>query len=158
MTACWATRPSSSGPTTSSTAGARCSPSSTPGRKATPRSRAIERAAPGPGAPTPCWRATAGSGGRWSHDRSLGGAGVMALEIAVGAQKLVINQGVGFLVTEQDGQIGWPTDKGLYNADTRLISSWMIFADGVPWELLNSGNINYYAARIFLTNRALPTS
>ena len=82
----------------------------------------------------------------------------MALEIAVGAQKLVINQGVGFLVTEQDGEIGWPTDKGLYYADTRLISTWMIFADGVKWELLNSGNINYYAARIFLTNGALPTS
>ena len=81
----------------------------------------------------------------------------MALEIAVGPQKLVINQGAGFLVTEQDGQIGWPTEKGFYNADTRLISSWQIFADGAPWDLLNSGNITYYAARIFLANRALVT-
>ena len=32
-------------------------------------------------------------------------------EIAAGPQKLVTNQGVGFLVTEQDGQIDWPTDK-----------------------------------------------
>ena len=82
----------------------------------------------------------------------------MALEITVGAQKLVINQGVGFLVTEQDGEIGWPTDKGLYDSDTRLISTWMIFGDGVKWELLNSGNITYYAARIFLTNRAMLTA
>ena len=82
----------------------------------------------------------------------------MALEITVGAQKLVINHGAGFIVSEQDGQIGWPTDKGFYHADTRLISTWMVFADGVKWELLNSGNITYYAARVFLTNGALPTS
>jgi glycogen debranching enzyme len=81
----------------------------------------------------------------------------MALEIAVGPQKLVISQGTGFLVTDQDGQIGWPTDKGLYHADTRLISSWRLYADGVPWDLLNSGNIAYHAARIFLTNRSIAT-
>ena len=81
----------------------------------------------------------------------------MALEIAVGPQKLVINQGVGFLVTDQDGQIDWPTDKGLYYSDTRLISSWRLYADGEPWDLLNSGNITYHSARIFLTNRRLAT-
>jgi hypothetical protein len=56
----------------------------------------------------------------------------MPLEIAVGPQKLVINQGVGFLVTEQDGEIDWPTDQGFYHADTRLMSSWRIFANGGP--------------------------
>ena len=81
----------------------------------------------------------------------------MALEIAVGPQKLVINQGVGFLVTEQDGQVDWPTDKGLYYSDTRLVSSWRLYADGELWDLLNSGNITYNAARIFLTNRRLVT-
>jgi glycogen debranching enzyme len=81
----------------------------------------------------------------------------MALEIAVGPQKLVLNQGSGFVVTDQDGQIDWPTDKGLYYSDTRLISSWQIYADGEPWDLLNSGNIAFYAARIFLANRRLNT-
>src|SRR5579862_8846082 len=81
----------------------------------------------------------------------------MPLEIAVGPQKLVINQGDGFLVTEQDGQIMWPTEQGLYHADTRLVSSWRIFANGVNWELLNAGNIAYYAARIFLTNPTIPS-
>jgi glycogen debranching enzyme len=76
----------------------------------------------------------------------------MPLEIAVGPQKLVINQGDGFLVTEQGGEIAWPTEQGFYHADTRLVSSWRIYADGVSWELLNAGNIAYYAARIFLTN------
>jgi glycogen debranching enzyme len=76
----------------------------------------------------------------------------MPLELAVGPQKLVLNQGVGILVTEQDGQIIWPTDQGFYHSDTRMISSWRIFADGNPWQLLNAGNIAYYAARIVLTN------
>ncbi len=81
----------------------------------------------------------------------------MALEIAVGPQKLVLNHGSGFAVTDQDGQINWPTDKGVYHSDTRLISSWRIYADGEPWDLLNSGNIAFFAARIFLANRRLVT-
>jgi glycogen debranching enzyme len=81
----------------------------------------------------------------------------MGLELAVGPQKLVINQGDGFLVTEQNGEIDWPTDKGLYLSDTRLMSVWRIFANGERWDLLNAGNIAYYAARIFLTNRVLAT-
>jgi hypothetical protein len=43
---------------------------------------------------------------------------------------LAINQGYGVLITDQDGQIRWPTDKGFYHSDTRVISSWRIFADG----------------------------
>jgi glycogen debranching enzyme len=81
----------------------------------------------------------------------------MALEIAVGPQKLLINQGFGFLITDQDGQVNWPTDKGFYHRDTRLVSAWRIYADGEEWELLNAGNITYYAARVFLTNRKLTT-
>ena len=81
----------------------------------------------------------------------------MALEISVGPPRLAINQGHGILITEQDGQIAWPTDKGLYYADTRMVSSWQIYADGEQWDLLNSGNIAYYAARVFLANRRLNT-
>jgi glycogen debranching enzyme len=81
----------------------------------------------------------------------------VALEISVGPPRLAINQGHTVLITEQDGQVGWPTDKGLYNCDTRLISSWKLYADGEPWDLLSSGSIAYYAARIFLTNRQVAT-
>ena len=81
----------------------------------------------------------------------------MALEITVGPPRLSINQGHGILITEQDGQVAWPTDKGLYDSDTRLISSWQLYADGEQWDLLNSANIAYYASRVFLTNRALAT-
>ncbi|MBV8594183.1 MAG: hypothetical protein JOZ27_07785, partial [Caulobacteraceae bacterium] len=81
----------------------------------------------------------------------------MALEINVGPPRLAISQGYSVLITDPDGQIPWPTDKGLYESDTRMISSWQIFADGEPWDLLNSGNIAYYAARIFLVNREIET-
>jgi glycogen debranching enzyme len=81
----------------------------------------------------------------------------MALEITVGPPRLAINQGYGVLITDPDGGIPWPTDKGFYHSDTRVISAWQIFADGQPWDLLNSGNIAHYAARIFLVNRTLQT-
>src|SRR5579872_355511 len=81
----------------------------------------------------------------------------MPLEIAVGPQKLVINQGFGFLVTEQGGEIAWPTDQGFYHADTRLMSAWRIYANGVSWDLLNAGNVAYHAARIYLTNPVIVT-
>lgn len=81
----------------------------------------------------------------------------MALEVTVGPPRLAINQGYGVLITDQDGQIPWPTDKGLYVSDTRMISSWAIYANGETWSLLNSGNIAYYAARIYLLNKAMET-
>ena len=81
----------------------------------------------------------------------------MVLEIPVGPAQLVINQGNSFLSTDRDGQIPWPTDKGLYLSDTRMISSWNIYANGIAWDLLNAGNITHYASRIFLTNPAIAT-
>ncbi|HEY2481606.1 MAG TPA: glycogen debranching N-terminal domain-containing protein [Caulobacteraceae bacterium] len=81
----------------------------------------------------------------------------MTLEIAVGPPRLAINHGYGVLITEQDGQINWPTDKGFYHADTRVLSTWLIYADGVPWRLLNSGAVAYYASRIHLTNGDIAT-
>ena len=51
----------------------------------------------------------------------------------------------------------WPSDKGLYFLDTRLISAWAIYANGEPWDLLNGGAITYDTARIFLTNRSFLT-
>ena len=59
-------------------------------------------------------------------------------------------------ISEEDGQINWPSEKGLYFFDARIVSSWRIYANGEPWELLNGGAISYYASRIFLTNRAFP--
>ena len=61
------------------------------------------------------------------------------------------------LLTEQDGQINWPGEKGLYWNDTRLLSSWNIYANGENWTLLNGGATTHYAARSYLTNDPIAT-
>ena len=81
----------------------------------------------------------------------------MSLEIKVGPPQLAIHQGDAVLLTDPDGQIAWPTAMGLYFLDTRMISSWSLYANGVEWDLLNSGTPLYYLARIYLTNRTIPT-
>src|SRR6266446_1827105 len=81
----------------------------------------------------------------------------MAFKVQVGPPQISIHQGQTVLISEQDGQINQPSEKGLYFFDTRVVSSWAIYANGEPWELLNGGAINYYASRIFLTNRPILT-
>ncbi|GAC1343301.1 MAG: glycogen debranching N-terminal domain-containing protein [Acetobacteraceae bacterium] len=81
----------------------------------------------------------------------------MPVEIKVGPPQLAIHQGHTVLVTEPDGQMAWPSDKGLYFFDTRLISAYALYANGQVWDLLNSGAPSYFAARIFLTNRSFPS-
>jgi glycogen debranching enzyme len=81
----------------------------------------------------------------------------MPFKVQVGPPQIVIHQGQTVLVTEHDGRIDWPSDKGLYFRDTRLISAWTIYANGESWELLNGGAPTHDTARIHLTNRALLT-
>jgi glycogen debranching enzyme len=83
--------------------------------------------------------------------------GIMAFKVHVGPPQIAIHQGQTVLVSEPDGRIDWPSEKGLYFRDTRVISNWTIYANGEPWELLNGGPVKYYAARIFLTNRSILT-
>ncbi len=81
----------------------------------------------------------------------------MTVKVQVGPPQIAIHQGQTVLICEEDGQINWPSEKGLYFFDTRVVSSWAVYANGEPWELLNGGAISYHASRIFLTNRALLT-
>ena len=81
----------------------------------------------------------------------------MVFRVQVGPPQIAIHQGHTVLVTEPDGQISWPSPRGLYFRDTRVISTWAIYANGEPWELLSGGAIAYHVARIFLTNRAIRT-
>ena len=53
--------------------------------------------------------------------------------------------------------MNWPSDKGLYFLDTRMISAWAIYANGEPWDLLNGGAVTADTARIHLTNRGFLT-
>ena len=82
----------------------------------------------------------------------------MPFRVQVGPHQVSIHHGQTVLVSEPDGQIQSPGEKGLYFFDTRIISSWTIYANGEPWELLNGGAITHYASRIYLTNRRILTS
>lgn len=81
----------------------------------------------------------------------------MPFRVDVGPPQIAIHEAQTVLVSEPSGEIGWPSDKGLYFRDTRLVSAWVIYANGENWDLLNGGAVTYYAARIFLTNRAIAT-
>ena len=78
----------------------------------------------------------------------------MAFKVQVGPAQIAIHQGLTVLVTDPDGQVTWPSERGLYFRDTRVISAWAIYANGELWELLNGGAVAYNVARIFQTNRA----
>ena len=71
----------------------------------------------------------------------------MSFKVQVGPPQIAIHQGHSVLVSDEDGQIKWPTDRGLYFFDTRLISAWAMYANGEPWDLLNGGAITYDSAR-----------
>ena len=82
----------------------------------------------------------------------------MPFRVQVGPHQIAIHHGQTVLVSEPDGQINWPSERGLYFNDTRVISSWAVFANGEPWILLNGGAITHFASRIYLTNPKIPTT
>src|SRR6478736_9957383 len=81
----------------------------------------------------------------------------MSFKVQVGPAQIAIHQGQTVLLTETDGRVNWPSNRGLYFRDTRVISAWAIYANGELWDLLNGGAVAPHAARIFLTNRAFET-
>src|SRR6516162_7349562 len=81
----------------------------------------------------------------------------MPFKVEVGPPQIAIHHGQTVLITDPDAQIRWPSERGLYFLDTRLLSAWAIYANGEPWELLNGGATSYYASAVYLTNRAILT-
>jgi glycogen debranching enzyme len=81
----------------------------------------------------------------------------MVFKIQVGEPQIAIHRAESVLLTEPDGQMPSPSNRGLYFRDTRIISAWAIYANGKPWDLLNGGAIGPDAARIFQTNREFLT-
>src|SRR6516165_5626094 len=81
----------------------------------------------------------------------------MAFKVHVGPPQITVHQGQTVLVSGIDGQINWPSEKGLYFLDTRMISNWAIYANGEQFELLTGGPLSYYTSRIFLTNKLIRT-
>jgi glycogen debranching enzyme len=81
----------------------------------------------------------------------------MPFKVQVGPPQIAIHQGQIILLTEPDGQINWPSDKGMLFFDTRVLSAWSVYANGEPWDLLSGGASTYDTARLFLTNTAFLT-
>src|SRR5437867_12657556 len=81
----------------------------------------------------------------------------MPVEITVGPPLLSINHGATFMVTDLGGEVQADTEHGVFADDTRFVSHWAIFANGLRWQRLNSAATAYYAARIYLTNAVVPT-
>src|SRR3984893_8439152 len=81
----------------------------------------------------------------------------MPVEVKVGPPVLTINQGMIFMVTDQRGEIDFGSEQGVFGGDTRLISDYKLYLNGIPWTLLTSATVEYHAARIELTTPALAT-
>ena len=81
----------------------------------------------------------------------------MPVEIKVSPPGITISQGRTFMVTDQRGEIDPKSDEGIYAIDTRFVSSYHLYINRLPWVLVNSGQLTFYASRIYLTNPAFST-
>jgi glycogen debranching enzyme len=81
----------------------------------------------------------------------------MPVEIHVGPPVITINQGTSFMITDLKGEVSLETDQGIYARDTRFLSFYAAYLDGIPWSLLTSSMTRYYAASFYLTNEEVAT-
>ena len=81
-----------------------------------------------------------------------------SFKVQVGPAQITIHQGRTVLVCEPDGTVPAHSEKGLYFNDTRIISSWSLYADGQRWDLLSGGATSHDAMQVHLTNRKLDTA
>jgi len=58
----------------------------------------------------------------------------MPFKVQIGPPQISIHQGQTVLISDPDGQINWPSERGLYFLDTRVVSSWTVYANGEVWE------------------------
>ncbi len=71
----------------------------------------------------------------------------MPVKVQVGPPQIAVHQGQTVLITEEDGQVNWPSDKGLYFLDTRIVSSWTIYASGEPSDPARLSYFMLYSLR-----------
>jgi glycogen debranching enzyme len=81
----------------------------------------------------------------------------MSFKVEVGPPQIAIHHAQTVLITESNGEVRWPSEKGMYFLDTRVISAWAIYANGEEWDLMNGGAVTSHKASIHLTNRSIPT-
>ena len=61
------------------------------------------------------------------------------------------------MVTDLNGEIAADSEQGVFARDTRFVSYYAIFVNGVTWTRLTSSPVTFYGARIYLTNKAFST-
>src|SRR3954469_17138073 len=76
----------------------------------------------------------------------------MGIEIRVGPPVLTINRGSTVMVTDQRGEIDGAQPQGVFANDTRFLSTYSLYINDRPWELVTSAAVTYYAARLDLVN------
>jgi glycogen debranching enzyme len=81
----------------------------------------------------------------------------MSIEIKVGPPIITISQGRTFMVTDKSGYIAADSDQGVYAFDTRFISFYQLYINRVPWNMINSSQLTFYASRTYLTNPKIST-
>ena len=81
----------------------------------------------------------------------------MTIEIKVGPPVITISQGRTFMVTDHRGFVNTDSDQGVYAIDTRFISYYHLYINRVPWNLINSNQLTFYASRLHLTNPKINT-
>ncbi len=81
----------------------------------------------------------------------------MPIEIKVTSPGITISQGRTFMVTDEQGEISPNGDQGVYALDTRFISLYRLYINRMPWKLVNSSQVSFYASRIYLTNNPVET-
>ena len=81
----------------------------------------------------------------------------MPIEIKVTSPGITISQGRTFMVTDERGEIDAEGDEGVYALDTRFISYYHLYINRMPWKLVNSSQVSFYASRIHLTNDPFQT-
>ncbi len=76
----------------------------------------------------------------------------MPIEIKVGPPVITISQGRTFMVSDLAGNIDPQTFQGVYMNDTRFISFYGLYINGVGLDLINSSQLTFDASRFHLTN------
>lgn len=81
----------------------------------------------------------------------------MPVQISVGPPVIAINQGNTFMVTNLDGEIQADSEQGVFAGDTRFVSHYHYYCNGLRWHRLSSSATTYYSARLSLINDELNT-
>ncbi len=81
----------------------------------------------------------------------------MPVEIRVGPPVITINQGNTFMITDLRGEIDPYQAHGVFAQDTRFVSAYRLTINQLPWTLLSSSTLTYYAASFEFVNPALHT-